>query len=111
MKLIKEDKASALVAPPFFLFLTEKNSYPNFHDPFFFLYYLKNNSGVVFTHYERLKKNLLYQKPKRLFVDWRIKKILLTLDQNYLNQYKMIKSFNFLINPNETLEIFEKINR
>jgi hypothetical protein len=108
IKMINESDEKFIIAPPFFLYFSKKQSYDNFHDPFFFLYYLINPSNFKFKYFEKLRKNLLSQKPNQIFVDWRIKKILLKLDTNYFKQYKLNKTFNFLINPNETIEIFVK---
>jgi hypothetical protein len=111
VEILKKNNERFVIAPPFFLFVANKQSYPNFHDPFFFLYYLKrSDSNFKLSHFEELRKKLLVEKPNQLFVDWRIKTILFDLDRNYLKHYQLTNTFNFLINPSETIEVFEKIN-
>jgi len=106
LKTIKDKtkENETIIAPPFFAFFSNRSLIDNFHDPFIFYYYLlsKNKYFLFEKTLNLLEKN----KPKLIIADWRIKNILILIDKDYFFEYKKIKSFSFLNNKDESLEIY-----
>ncbi|MGB9707583.1 MAG: hypothetical protein ACPL1D_02420, partial [Microgenomates group bacterium] len=100
-------KNDLIIAPPYFLFLTSKINLSNLHDPFI-LYYYFSQKKFKYKNFDKLKDFLIKNNPKLIIADWRILALLELIDKNYLNDYEKIKTFSFINNYSEVLEIYLK---
>lgn len=99
-------KNEQIIAPPFFLYLSQRQVPGRITDPFIWNIIAKNKSNPIKNKINEVKRKIEQGLVPIIVLDWRLK-YLLKIDNNFLKKkYILDSSYNFDSNETENLNLY-----